>query len=938
MKLFITINLTLIASITLLAGCISSGGGGGDGEKITLDDPNPSPTVAGTKLACGKTLPLVTSDIAATLFPEAPDSIPTFNVSREQETLEVADSHERPNIKNSILRLTSVVEPQLPDGSRIDVSLDEWTGEDYVHPVLVGYTEQVFCDAANLPAGQTCYELGDGSADIGDPFHIDDPYVSISLDNGKSWKKEKVGDTANIEGASYMAVPWDVNHDGVVGENETIPYPGHSHKSATKAKGNNILIAWLDKYCPSGNPYDLEQSDDSLIPYPDDLYQVNGTQGSIDYGLSCANVKLDPTLEYGDLDYDCAPNGKEVYEVPFSCVWAARGVLVADPEDAEGDGYKIQWRKAEQLTSGRRDTNKIWIASAEIGFAITWQEDPEGLREGKGEGPGVGWSGATTNHGADIWYSYITMDDFVDVIDDTDVVIDDPDPSQIAALATKPKPAVKFAYPVRVTDNDACFPDGDSKLYCTVDADGDGVTENCIDSTLVESNNQRDDNIQRCITGDVDQLATFQNEELTYATLDGDTGASRPAITILKTNGTTAYGEDEYITLLGYEETKGLADTEPGVSEPGLPADIEVEGKMVYFESFPWNDPVTISSGNIVNGPVPRFDPDTLTYPNDEDLVFENARRLVIMNQLDPCEQTDTSHTFGFMYKEGYDTKGGQSDMYIRLNTGFTWEEFEDTVTCVSCQTALVDDPQVAETDVTWSIDNLLEYSGDNPYDNTFSPRGHLRGDEIFTGFMYTVNWDKHENGQVPGNFAVNRFSDDDGGGIAWQGTQQVTFEKGGHTAEDPRLVPTLAGLGIVSTPAGVEVGQLASDISNPDVWFMSYGSIDMVEGPLDVFYMRSTDKGRTWEYVARASGETEFAAAHLSAKDGIEEKEAEGIANPDGTMFFNIWVQESVTYDPSDPFSGLETWLGRIDYNSDVVPDTLCLYTQLDEEGCVAP
>ena len=46
------------------------------------------------------------------------------------------------------------------------------------------------------------------------------------------------------------------------------------------------------------------------------------------------------------------------------------------------------------------------------GFAIAWQEDPDGLRPGKGKGPGEGWSGAISNHKTDIWYTYITQEDF----------------------------------------------------------------------------------------------------------------------------------------------------------------------------------------------------------------------------------------------------------------------------------------------------------------------------------------------------------------------------------------------------------------------------------------------------------------------------------------------------------------------------------------------
>ncbi len=56
------------------------------------------------------------------------------------------------------------------------------------------------------------------------------------------------------------------------------------------------------------------------------------------------------------------------------------------------------WTKAERLTSGRRDPNRIEVHAVQgAGFVITWQEDPEGLRPGQGLGPGEGWSGAVAH-------------------------------------------------------------------------------------------------------------------------------------------------------------------------------------------------------------------------------------------------------------------------------------------------------------------------------------------------------------------------------------------------------------------------------------------------------------------------------------------------------------------------------------------------------------
>jgi hypothetical protein len=112
----------------------------------------------------------------------------------------------------------------------------------------------------------------------------------------------------------------------------------------------------------------------------------------------------------------------------------------------------IVWFKPERLTSGRRDVYIPMAGSARgAGFAIAWQEDPSGLRPGKGKGPGEGWSGAISNHKTDIWYSYITYDDFAQV-DEGFVPGGDPDPDRPGL--GRPKALVPFSLPVRVSDND----------------------------------------------------------------------------------------------------------------------------------------------------------------------------------------------------------------------------------------------------------------------------------------------------------------------------------------------------------------------------------------------------------------------------------------------------------------------------------------------------
>ncbi len=119
------------------------------------------------------------------------------------------------------------------------------------------------------------------------------------------------------------------------------------------------------------------------------------------------------------------------------------------------------WTKPERLTSGRRDPNRIEVKGVQgAGFVITWQEDPDGLRPGQGEGPGEGWSGAVAHDKTDVWYSFIPWEYF-DLVEDPD----DPagEPVNIALhdlnLTGRPQAYVPMAVPMRLTNNDKCVAD-----------------------------------------------------------------------------------------------------------------------------------------------------------------------------------------------------------------------------------------------------------------------------------------------------------------------------------------------------------------------------------------------------------------------------------------------------------------------------------------------
>ena len=255
--------------------------------------------------------------------------------------------------------------------------------------------------------------------------------------------------------------------------------------------------------------------------------------------------------------------------------------------------------------------------------------------------------------------------------------------------------------------------------------------------------------------------------------------------------------------------------------------------------------------------------------------------------------------------------------MFIRMNKGFTYDEFEDTAANVSARESTYDvDGKV--TEVTWTKDNLDDMSYDNPLDNTFSPRAFIRGSDIYTGFEYTPNWRQTSNGTTPNNFWIHRFVDG-----AWQVPQQVTDVDGAKVSTlDPRFFTTPEGFAFDNS--------LESDKSNPEVMFLSYGTFDMETGlELDLFYSRSTDKGANWEVLDGSGnwvtipgfdgiGDTtaDYRHAKLASRADVEEKEVQALATPDGTMLFNAWLQETETL-CADPWCGLESRTGRVDYDT---------------------
>lgn len=529
-------------------------------------------------------------------------------------------------------------------------------------------------------------------------------------------------------------------------------YPGGSHNVFHATAGNKVLVAWPSRFCEQGQPaysfaYDadpLEDPSDELVVkremlanflgidvtrdlYLTDLFGVAGKQGSINFA---------------DEGYPQAGI------VPFGCVWTARGVLVPgdDPRTENLEESHMVWTKAERITSGRRDPNRIEVSGVRgAGFVITWQEDPEGIRPGQGLGPGEGWSGAVGHPKTDIWYSFIPWEYFDLVEQDADLDgVPDATPINIAEhdLLTSGRPQifVPMAVPMRVTNNDKCVateygpgmtPSAEKAFsYCNYDVAQDyGLQDFCADVIFVPSGPNGEPN-PICVNED--GLPNIAN-----------TASTRPRLSLQGYSSANDGVTDSAWVILATEESKGLGryaflpdgtpcNAEDPESSPDCTADI---GKNQWYFSFDMGDPATsatagepyglvqnlVNQGNMLNQPevdwrTGEFYPVTNTIDmwdfgayNFDLYNTEIARRASILVQPIAKAEGSNNKLLAIMsWKQGAMRQGGPADTMLRrfvLPFGYS----EGIANNPYAFTNMVCDP-------IGGSDSWILNPGDNPY------------------------------------------------------------------------------------------------------------------------------------------------------------------------------------------------------------------------------
>lgn len=687
---------------------------------------------------------------------------------------------------------------------------------------------------------------GTGAADV---------FAAVSRDDGLTWNITNLSQSA--EKSSFTL------------KNGT-PYPGDSRKPVLTIKGNKLFVAWTSKYAPNDIP-------DTY--FAEDLFGVRGDQRSIDY-----------TYAYKG-EYAWAG------EIPYSAVWTARGLI----NTTTG---AITWQPAQQLTSAVRDALQVASASAlNTGFAVSWQEDPEGLLPGSGDGPGHGWSGAIANHKTDIWYSYIGWTAF-------DV------------------PTNRLSLPVRITDNDLCRPQattvinpetfGQSNRYGWLFKNTEELTAYCeqlvygfINYDAGSGDDPEYVSTHQYCTGVCDSTATILNEqgELNQVCvtadgrlLDGRQAATRPNIFL------QPYTRSDSVksawVILGYEESKGY-------SEPGL----FDEGKNVIYHSFDMMQPETISGGHILNLP---------EVASDNSLVggYENARRIRFI--LQPASKMGTARTpLIAIYKQGRFGTGSPSDIFLRrfvvpttdtsYDNPYRFENIQAGALNMSSfspsgpYTVDQEHPEdgVKVPGMIQTEGNLHDQSYANPFSEARAHRGQIRGNNVVLGYAQTINWQAAANGRDNYDLYVRRSFD---GGQTWTDAEG-NFEMSRNLSNLPDNSYSVVEPRIVSTPGtvknldGTATGN-PEDVENPQVYMVTYGTEvndagDEGKAPADLFYARTTDFGESYELVDGPDGtKSQF---EILAGGASEQGEAQIRLSPAGNLFYSVWLgEQEISGDPA--------------------------------------
>jgi hypothetical protein len=705
-----------------------------------------------------------------------------------------------------------------------------------------------------------------------------DVYGAVSRDEGQTWHITNLSKSA-AKSSFTLA-------------NGESAY-GHCRKPVMQVKGNRIFVVWSSRYAAEGAPRYESKGD---------LYNMGINEEEPKHwqmqGETRETLTGQQSVDYTKLGFS------EVGEIAYSAVWGCRGVIitggmlgtVGSPTPWRNAGYKagdIVWFAPERLTSGVRDAFQLFAGGAGgAGFALTWQEDPLGLRPGKADGPGHGWGGAVTSNGTDIWYSFLTWDDMLKT-------------ATPPVFGVPPTAKVKMSLPTRISNNDLGYNPDDDDANETAAA-----RPNCF--------------LQAYTVNPSAPLCEQYKSAwaiIAYAeTRTNPLGRMEP-----KSPGSPDEGKNAIYH--SFEFTKPLED----------PSDADANVRAGNIANLQRTD----EAGNLLW--ITDFSGNYILDANGDPLpLYYNSRRprFVVQSK----NAADTSGTSGtvllLLYKAGVGGCGNSSDIMLRrcVATGsgnpYKFENFLPGAQNMS-SVSVTEMGFAGLRALRWeqTANNLFDKPEDNSLDDARAHRGALRGDFVVMGYTWTPNLEMTKKGYDTYNVYVRRSFD---GGQTWttdplgteatEHTEQfyqiasmattkvsTSYDPGAseparnvslleinedivlnqetETVIEPRIVAVPGTITKTNplTCEKIDTGY-AEDIQNPNVFYMSWATKNFftdAEGVIN--YSFTMDQGQT---LARWPFES---LSGVAGADGGE-AEAQLRMTPDGSRFYSVWLQQNDT------------------------------------------
>jgi hypothetical protein len=324
-------------------------------------------------------------------------------------------------------------------------------------------------------------------------------------------------------------------------------------------------------------------------------------------------------------------------------------------------------------------------------------------------------------------------------------------------------------------------------------------------------------------------------------TAAGDPGASRANLAISGGNA-----------VLAYEETKGGGST----------------GKQIIYHSFPYASPDANSAGTAISNPA------------------NSARRVRFLLQ-------------------GNEAMAGAGDAASGLTKGIhvllVWRETSLTTAAAASDIMMargirdtglrLGSTGFLPTDIEpfASAKNLSDPANAHIDDNALAQRGVLRGEFAAIAYDHTANKTNADLYSDTYNLFITNTSD---GGDTWGTPKNMSnFTGNALRVVEPRLVGTP---GTIKLTDGVTATSDVSDVQNPNVLFVSWGTETnaAVSVAQDIYLTRSTDKGATYETVQRLAGDGSVA---------VRASETQLRSPPDGKTLGALWMQSDATGTTTD-------------------------------------